>query len=126
MQSNVEHVTCGVPQGSVGNCLQHSKIIIYADDIVLFTSANDFTIIESHLNEDLSELHLWLTRNELLINLKKGKTESMLFGTSRRLNNLEHQSLDLVVNNGKVNCTKSYKYLGVSVDSNLTFNEHFD
>ena len=53
-QSDTEYVTCGVPQGStlgpllflihfndVDKCLQHSKIIIYADDTVLFTSAND-------------------------------------------------------------------------------------
>ncbi len=47
----------------------------------------------------------WLDKNRLIINLKKGKTESMLFGTAKQLSShgdlkvmLEDQTLHLNTN----------------------------
>ena len=64
--------------------------------------------------------------NELVLNLKKGKTESLLFGTSQRIAKqtdpleikLSHQT---VINN-----TTEHKYLGVRVDSSLNLNSNFN
>ena len=38
--------------------------------------------IQKKLNVDILQVHNWLTGNDLSLNLKKGKTESMIFGTS--------------------------------------------
>ena len=42
------------------------------------------------LNADVLEVHNWLTDNDLSLNLKKGKTETMFFGTSIRVKRLPH------------------------------------
>ena len=85
----------GFPQGSIlgptlillhlddiDNCLRHSSIIKYADDTLIYVSGNDSESIQKKLNADILEVHNWLTDNDLSLNLKKGKTESMIFGTS--------------------------------------------
>eukprot|EP00794_Sanderia_malayensis_P010621 gene10621-11746_t len=39
----------------------------------------------SKLTKDMDAIAKWLDQNALIINLKKGKTESLLFGTSQRI-----------------------------------------
>ena len=73
----------------IGRCLKHSSIITYADDTVLLTSSKAVHDIEERLNDDINIVSKWLTENELLLNLNKGKIESMLFGTGKRLSLLD-------------------------------------
>ena len=86
--------TCGVPQGSIlgpllfliffndiTECVQNAEIIKYADDTVLFLNAKDPRTIEVNLSDDIERIATWFEENELIINLKKGKSEVMLFGT---------------------------------------------
>ena len=63
--------------------------------------------------------------NELLINLKPGKTELLLFGTSQRIAKTNKNFL-VKFNNKYNNETKSYKYPGVKVDHPLNLNSYFD
>ena len=67
------------------SCLIHSEVIVYADDTVIFVPGKDLAIIEARLSADMQRIHEWCTDNELILNLSKGKTESMLLGTSKRL-----------------------------------------
>ena len=127
-------VYTGVPQGSilgpllfliffndVHGPLHHCKIITYADDTVIFTSASDIDAILSNLSQDLDNLSNWFRENELIFNLKKGKTEVMLFGTSKRLNLFHGRQVNLSVNGSLINTTTYYKYLGVHLDPTLNF-----
>ena len=68
--------------------LESTSIITYADDTVIFTAAKDLESIQRHLSEDCHNLSSWFRDNELVLNLKKGKTECMIFGTAKRLNAL--------------------------------------
>ena len=137
--SNTESMSVGVPQGSilgplvflilfndVHKSLMHSQILVYADDTVIFTSHRDINIIEGHLNEDINNLSKWLSENELIMNIKKGKTESTLFATGKRLSKLGTPSLNINVNGNHINFTDSYNYSGIYLDSTLSFNENFD
>ena len=85
--------------------LQSSRIITYADDTVIFTSSNNFDVIERNLNDDINNLATWFRKNELIINLKKGKTETMIFGTAKRLSRLQGKQLDLMINGLPINST---------------------
>ena len=58
---------------------------MYVDDTVIFYANRDTTIIENQLKKDIENVKNYCFTNELIINTKKGKTEVMLFGTSRRL-----------------------------------------
>ena len=91
-------INTGVPQGSilgpllfltffndVHSPLRHCKIITYVDDTVIFTSSSDIVVIQSNLSQDLDNLSNWFRDNELIFNLKKGKSEVMPFGTGKRL-----------------------------------------
>ena len=60
------------------------------------------------------------------MNIKKGKSESTLFGTGKMLSKLGTPSVNINVNGNHINFTNSYKYLGIYLDSTLSFNENFD
>ena len=62
--------------------LRNLHIIKYVDDTVLYIAGNNIEIIESLLLVDLNLLAHWFKKNELIFNLKKGKTEAMIFGTA--------------------------------------------
>ena len=136
--SQGESVKCGVPQGSIigpllfilfyndfPSCLKHSEVIIYADDTVIFVPGKDVTIIETRLSADMKRINEWCLKNELILNPGKGKTESILFGTSR---NLAKQPSDLKIKyaHENVQFTKTYKYLGVKITPSLNINTNFD
>ena len=62
--------------------LRNLHIIKYVDDTVLYIAGHNIEIIESILLVDLNLLAHWFKKNELIFNLKKGKTEAMIFGTA--------------------------------------------
>ena len=105
--------------------LRYCKIITYADDIFIFKSSSDLDVIQNNLTQDLNNLACWFRDNELIINLKKGKTEVMLFGTGKRLNLFHGSQLKLSVNGSPINTTASYKHLSVHLDPTLNFDTHF-
>ena len=76
------------------------------------------------LSGDLNLLVEWFKENELILNLKKGKTEAMLFGTAKHLAML-NRGLKVKYQHHTVIVTISYRYLGVDVDPFLTFTNYF-
>ena len=136
--SEPNSINTGVPQGSilgpllfliffndVHSPLRHCKSLTYADDTVIFTSSNDIDAIQDSLSQDLDNLSNWSRDNELIYNLKKGKSKMMLFGTGKRLNLLQGCQVKLSVNGAPINTTTCYKYLGVHLDPTLNFETHF-
>ena len=62
--------------------------------------------------------------NELIINLKKGKTESMIFGTAKRLKKVNADT-EVSYRCQNIGNVEEYKYLG-NICKNLNFNKSFD
>jgi hypothetical protein len=136
--SHAEKVNCGVPQGSIigpllfnlfyndfSSCLKHSQVIVYADDTVIFVPGKDLSIIETRLSADMKHIHEWYAENELILNLSKGKTESMLFGTAKNLS-MQRPVMNVVFGNEFIKFTTTYNYLGIKIEPNLTMNSNFD
>ena len=94
--------------------LIHCKILIYGDDTVICTSGKSFSTIKSNLTEDFALVATWVEENQLILNLRKGKTECMLFRMSQRTKKL-HRTLSE---------TNLYKYLDVHLDQNLNIKDH--
>ena len=130
-------IYCGVPQCSIlgpllfllhfnemPSLLKYCKMIMYADDTVLFYNHKDQQEIEKVLSKEFGILSSWLRENELILNLKEGKTEIMMFGTKKRLNQQERQ-INVKYRSQPINTTQSYKYPGVQLDPPLNMKEHF-
>ena len=91
--SDFQKITCGVPQGSIlflyyvndmsmsisGEC----KLMLYTDDSAILYSHKDPRVISERLGQELESCSKWLVDNKLSLHL--GKTESILFGSKRKL-----------------------------------------
>ncbi|CAB4011690.1 Hypothetical predicted protein [Paramuricea clavata] len=131
-QSDSQPVVCGVPQGSIlgpmlfillindiDHQLNSCKILLYADDTVVFTSSKNQETIKGNLNTDLSKLATWFYENNLVVNLKKGRTEFILYSTPNKLSKAE--KMDIMIRNEPVNEVQAYQYKYILVFKRYNF-----
>ena len=95
---------------------------MYADDTVLFFADKDNSVIQSVLTVELERLNVWLIENKLFLN--KEKTESVLFGTSANLSNVTNYQLS--ISEHPLKQVTEYRYLGVILNANLSWNAHIE
>ena len=137
--SSPSYIYCSVPQGSIlgpllfllhfndsVECLSTCNRLMYADDTVIYFSDSNINSIHGNHQMDFQSLSKYLYNNELIMNLKKGKTEIMLFGTDQRIRRLENSTLQIQHNDLTVNMTYSYKYHGVTLTSSLNMTNHLN
>ena len=126
--SEFRSVTCGVPQGSILRPLLFliyvndmkaavkCKLLLYADDSALLASSSDVLEIEDVLSRELESVSEWLVENRLSLHL--GKTESILFGSNKRL--AKRRELHITCNGNDIESGAKVTYLGVTLDQNLS------
>ena len=127
----------GVSQGSIlgpllfllhfneiPSLLKHCKMIMYADDTVLFYNHKDQQEIEKVLSQEFGTLSSWQRENELILNLKEGKTEIMMFGTKKRLNQQECQ-INVKYRSQPISTPPRATNTWESNDPSLNMKEHF-
>ena len=125
-RSELDNITCGVPQGSILGPLLflmyvndmeiavQCKLLLYADDSALLIPGRNLKDIEKQLSRELSCISEWLVDNKLSLHL--GKTESILFGQKRKIKN---KSLSVVCDDTKISSSSTVKYLGAELDQSL-------
>lgn len=122
----------GVPQGGVllpflynvytSQILSHlnpnTKATIYVDDIFLYTSHKNINNGIQELNSSISKISTWL--GELGFNISVPKCGFCIFSRSK----INFDTYSIQINNQNVPCSKELKYLGIILDSQLSWKPH--
>ena len=139
--SKLQDIKCssGVPQGSclgpllfliyvndLPFALDRTKATMYADDTSISYSSRSVTDLTQVINTDLDSIRLWLEGNKLSLNVTK--TQSIILGSRVRLRSLglndDMASPDFQINEDRIAYKSNVKYLGVQIDSQLSWKEH--
>ena len=128
-------IRSGVPQGSIlwpllfllfindmPKNIVNCSIDMYADDTLIYVCHNDIDVIEKCLNEDLASLSKWLDRNVMKANVSKTKT--MILGTPPRISRI--RDVNIIMNGIAVERVNTFKYLGITIDANLQWNDQIN
>ena len=131
IKSVKQRITCGAPQGSILGPLLFLLYVndlatvsnafwsvLFTDDTSLFISGKDPEAMCDTINNDLAKNQQWLYCNKLPLNVVK--THYMIF-TAR---NKTATDLDVKTNEVRIERVYETKFLGVLVDSQLTWKQH--
>ena len=130
-----ESITHGVQEGSIlgpllfliyvndlPNATNILDPIMFADDTNLFYSHHDIKTLFSTVNEELEKLGDWFTANRLSLNIKKTKYTFVHKNSVK--NNIPLKPPDLHISNKIIEKKSSIKFLGVTLDEHIAWNDH--
>lgn len=89
--------------------------VMFADDIAIVYAEKDIVSLESTINEDMGKIYSWMSLHKLTVNVQK--TKFIIIKSKNALINIKY-------NNAEIEQVKNYKYLGVCIDEELTWNTH--
>lgn len=128
-------ITKGVPQGSilgptlfsiyineVAKAVGSSQIHLYADDTIIYSAGPSLHAAVSTLQQSLTSIQQSFHNLHLLLNSKK--TKCMLF--DRKNLNISSPPKIFSADGLELEFVSSYKYLGLWLDSSLSFNTHIN
>jgi len=134
ISSNVKQINCGVPQGSVlgpllfliyindlPNISKKLTFFLFADDTNIFYESKSELHLEKTVNKELKKLYTWLVVNRLALNIDK--TKFIIF---HPYNKPKKQNINLRINKKPINRANNIKYLGIILDSTLSWIDHID
>ena len=74
------------------------------------------------MSSELEQIASWFNNNNLVTNLKKSKTECVLYGTHQKM--LGVSRFEVKLHGMNITLSTSYNYLGVLMDKSLSYKEH--
>ena len=122
-------INCGAPQGSslgpllfllllnnVHNIISVLDFYLFADDTNIYYESDSIQDLEKSINKELHQLCLWLNVNRLSLNIDK--TNYILF---HPYNKPMKEHITIQINKKAIKETEFIKYLGVLIDSTLSW-----
>ena len=134
IKSDISKVDLGIPQGSslsgtlfiiaidsvlksVSNYIGKS---LFVDDLRLSVTSFDLASAENKLQKTLNVLQKWCDETGFSFSAKKSKI--LICHRKKRTN----PQIQLCLNNQKLECVTEFKYLGLILDSKLTWKPHIN
>ena len=137
-RSEWKTVTTGVPQGSVlapiifalyvndiSEAFLYSHYHLYADDLQIYRHFSPVCLESASilLNEDICRLVSWSHNHNLILNCEK--TQFIIFGNARILNQVKHAGQVHITVDGKTLLpVPTVRNLGLIMDNTLTWSSH--
>ena len=127
--SELLDIYLGVPQGSIlgpflflvyiNDLPDASNYItkLFADDTCLVFSANNLKELQTRINFEMKKVEDWMSGNKLSLN--HTKTNFMLINKKGK-----QSAINLYINNTKIKQVNEIKYLGITIDSTLSWKSH--
>ena len=132
VSSDLTSVSCGIPQGSVLGpilfliyindfhlCSSLFDFHLFADDANLFYRHRNLDTLKENINSELNNIHSWLCANKLSLNIEK--SNFVLFHSRQKKVSTD---FELTLNNKRLKQESSIKYLGIYIDSFLSWKTH--
>ena len=121
----------GLPQGSVlsptlflimindicDTAKEHVNYSLFADDVAIWSTQRDHNKAEKHVQQGLNQIETWCRKWGLTLSAEK--SAAIAFNRSRDRTNTR-----LFIDGKPVQEVKDFKFLGVLLDSHLTFTKH--
>ena len=132
--SQLENITCGVPQGSIlgpllfliyindlPNISEVLQFYLFADDTNIYYENESIIKLEKIINHELKKLYTWLIVNRLSLNIDK--TYFLVFHPD---NKPVMQRITIKIHKHAITEKSQIKYLGVMIDATLTWKAHIE
>ena len=94
------------------------NFLMYADDTTLYCNVDSNNNYDAVINKELENVNNWLVSNKLSLNAKK--TKYMVFHKQ----NKTVKDLNISINNVAISKVTTFNFLGLHLNSNLTWNTH--
>ena len=127
----------GLPQGSVlgpilflvyvNDLNRHIHLgacNLYADDTLVYCAANSIDKLQEGIQECVTEIEEWYTKNRLIINVSKSNI--MVVSTRQRETHTNVHDFNVFLGNDRLTQLDCLNYLGVKLDANLLWNVQID
>ena len=133
VDSSVENMTCGVPQGSVLgptlfliyindmiNCIRYSRLQLFADDTITSVCGKNLYTLFNLIRHEIKLLKKWFCANMLSLNVDK--TFYSIFHSKKSV--IPDVFDNITVEGMTIKRKKSAKYLGLTFDEVLSWRHH--
>ena len=92
--------------------------IHYADDTTLFSKGNNLDDLIDLTNNELVKIDKWVCANKLSLNINK---TAFSICSTKAVTDVRR----VKIRNVEINLVNNFKFLGIIIDSNLTFSSHY-
>lgn len=130
--SNWDRIVRGVPQGSILGPLlfilyvndlpdvSNNTVLSYADDTSIIISGESTEDLKRKTVNSINQVKEWFDENILTLNLEK--TQIINFHAAYQ----EEQEMNITINGTQITNTQTVKFLGIILDTRLTWKNHID